>query len=95
MKKLLFIMALGTATLFLLAYPKTGVLAADNQHQQLFESKCSKCHALDRVKNAHQTKAQLSETIKRMAKKQGADISAEDLEALDEYILTLDLDTGS
>jgi len=95
MKKLLFIIALVVATLFLLVYPKNRVLAADNPHQQLFEKKCIKCHSLERVKNAHQTKTQMSETIKRMAKKPGADISAEDLEALDEYILTLDPDTGS
>ncbi len=69
--------------------------AAEDPHKLLFENKCSKCHNPDRIKKFHKDKKGMSETIKRMSNKKGSDITQEELDAIDEYILSLDPDTGS
>lgn len=73
----------------------TNLWAVENPHKMLFENKCSKCHNPDRIKKFHKDKKEMSETIKRMSGKKGSNISQEELDAIDEYILSLDYDTGS
>lgn len=69
--------------------------AVDELHKQLFTNKCGKCHSPERIKQFHGNRKELLELIKRMSGKPGAAIDQEELEKLDEYILSLDLDTGS
>ncbi len=73
----------------------TNLRATEDPHKMLFDNKCSKCHSPDRIKKFPKNKKEMSETIKRMSGKKGANISQEELDAIDEYILSLDLDTGS
>ena len=68
---------------------------SDNPHKELFESKCTKCHDLKRVDRSHKANKDLTGIINKMSKKKGSDISQEDLDAIDEYILSLDFDIGS
>ncbi|HDS16437.1 MAG TPA: hypothetical protein ENN66_07505 [Proteobacteria bacterium] len=69
--------------------------AADELHRQLFTVKCSKCHSADKIKQFHGNQQQLLKLLQRMSGKHGAEIKPEDLEKIDEYILSLDLTTGS
>jgi len=61
-----------------------GFLGAPSRH--LFESRCTKCHPLDTVLSAHGKGRMSVETIRKMKRKKGADISAEDAEAIREYL---------
>jgi hypothetical protein len=62
--------------------------AAPDTQQQIFETKCQKCHSLDRVKEAHLTREMVKPTIDRMKSKPGADISQTEAETLYEYLST-------
>lgn len=81
--------------MFATLFPPAIAGAVDNLHKQLFTDKCGKCHSSERIKQFHGNRKQLLELIKRMSEKPGATIDQEELEKLDEYILSLDLDTGS
>ena len=47
----------------------------------LFEEKCTKCHTLDRIIQAHKNGTLTKDTIKTM-KKKGADITEEEIESI-------------
>ncbi len=64
---------------------QAGDTAADPQ-QQLFESKCQKCHSLDKVNEAHLTLDRVRPTVDRMKSKPGADISQKDADSLYEFL---------
>ena len=75
--------------------PLASARAVDPMHKQLFSDKCGKCHSAERIRQFHGNRKQLLELIQRMSQKPGAEIKPEDLEKIDEYILSLDLATGS
>ena len=58
----------------------------DNPHKKLFETKCQKCHSLERIKEAHLTKEKAKETVERMRKKEGASISKEEAVSIFDYL---------
>jgi hypothetical protein len=62
--------------------------AAADPHQKLFETKCQKCHSLERVKEAHLTRDMVKPTVDRMKSKPGAEISENDAATLYEFLGT-------
>ena len=54
--------------------------------KELFETKCQKCHSLDRIKDAHLTTDKAKTVVERMRKKAGADISPTDAESIYRYL---------
>ena len=54
--------------------------------KELFETKCQKCHSLERIEEAHLTRDTAKEIVERMRKKPGADISPADAEAIYQYL---------
>ena len=54
--------------------------------QQMLETKCQKCHSLERVKEAHLTRDQVKPTLDRMKSKPGADISPTEADSLYEFL---------
>jgi hypothetical protein len=59
----------------------------NNQSQkELFEEKCQKCHALERIEEAHLTRDTAKQVVERMRKKAGADISPADAESIYQYL---------
>ncbi len=62
--------------------------AASDPHEKLFETKCQKCHSLERVKAAHLTRDMVKPTVDRMKSKPGADISENDAATLYEFLST-------
>lgn len=62
--------------------------APADPHQKLFETKCQKCHSLERVKEAHLTRDMVKPTVDRMKSKPGADISENDAVTLYEFLGT-------
>jgi cytochrome c2 len=60
-------------------------------HRAMFQEKCQKCHRLDMVIKAHQTKdeAQMKMTIERMSKKKGSEISKKDIDKIHESMFML------
>ncbi len=66
----------------------TDAAPSPDPHQQLFETKCQKCHSLERVKEAHLTRDQVKPTLDRMKSKPGADISPTEADSLYEFLST-------
>ena len=64
----------------------TDAASPQDPHRALFETKCQKCHSLDRVKEAHLTRDTAKATVERMQSKPGADISPSEAETLYEYL---------
>ena len=64
----------------------TDAVTPKDPHRELFETKCQKCHSLERVKEAHLTSETAKETVERMKNKPGADISQAEAEKLYEYL---------
>lgn len=60
--------------------------AGNSPQKELFENKCQKCHALERVRQAHLTRDRAKEVVERMRKKPGADISKADAESIYRYL---------
>ena len=58
----------------------------DDPHKKLFETKCQQCHSLQKIKDAHLTKEKAKETIERMSKKQGANISKDETAKIYDYL---------
>ncbi len=60
-------------------------------HRAMFQEKCQKCHGLDVVIKAHQTKdeAQMKMTIERMSKKKSSKISKRDIEKIHKSMFML------
>jgi len=58
----------------------------DDPHKKLFKTKCKQCHSLERIKGAHLTKEKAKETVEKMRKKEGANISKEEADSIYEYL---------
>ncbi|MFQ5869316.1 MAG: hypothetical protein ACE5JC_05390 [Candidatus Zixiibacteriota bacterium] len=60
-------------------------------HRAMFQARCQKCHGLDVVIKAHQTKdeAQMKMTVERMAKKKEAKIGKKDIDKIHESMYML------
>jgi len=54
--------------------------------KELFETKCQKCHSLERIKEGHLTRDTAKQVVERMRKKAGADISQADAETIYRYL---------
>jgi hypothetical protein len=54
----------------------------EGPEKRLFQTKCQKCHTLDRIEKAHLTDATAKETVEKMRKKEGANISKSDAETI-------------
>jgi len=67
------------------------LLPMEDPHKGLFQEKCGKCHSLDKVVMAHQTKsdAELKQIIERMAKKEKSGISKEEIQKIHESMMIL------
>jgi len=64
------------------------VNAADEKkvsHQQLFKSKCTKCHYTDRARKMHGTKKNFAEIIKQMIAK-GAEVNDDEAKKIAEFL---------
>jgi len=57
-----------------------------NPSRFLFEAKCTKCHGLDRVIEAHKKGTLTKETIKKMQQKKGSDIQAQEVDPIYEFM---------
>jgi len=62
-----------------------GFLSAPSRH--VFEARCTKCHTMDTVLSAHRKGRMTLETIQKMRRKKGADISPEDEETIREFVI--------
>lgn len=60
----------------------------EDPHKKIFETKCQQCHSLEKIKAAHLTKEKAKETVERMSKKQGANISKDEAEKIYDYLGT-------
>jgi nitrate/TMAO reductase-like tetraheme cytochrome c subunit len=60
------------------------LLPVEEPHKNLFQEKCGKCHSLDLVVKAHQTKddAEMQAIIEKMAEKKKSGISKEEIEKI-------------
>jgi cytochrome c5 len=65
-----------------LSSDKMGEMDAKN----LFESKCSLCHTIERPKSKNKTKAGWETTVKRMKNKNGAPVTDEEAKAIIDYL---------
>ncbi len=54
----------------------------EGPEKQLFQTKCQKCHSLDRIQKAHLTEQTARDTVEKMRKKEGANISKNDAETI-------------
>lgn len=54
--------------------------------RKVFEEKCSKCHALDRVSSYHETDGKAKEVTEKMSKKTGANISDDEKKKVEQYL---------
>jgi len=53
---------------------------------ELFETKCSSCHATDQAEQIHLSKRGFLDIIKRMVKKEGSDISEEEAKKIADFL---------
>lgn len=58
----------------------------DEPHKELFETKCKKCHSLERIKEAHLTKEKAKEMVEKMREKEGANISKNEADSIYDYL---------
>jgi cytochrome c5 len=65
-----------------LSSDKMGEMDAKN----LFESKCSLCHTIERPKSKSKTKARWEATVMRMKNKNGCPVSDEEAKAIIDYL---------
>jgi cytochrome c5 len=67
------------------------LLPVEEPHPGLFQEKCGKCHSLDKVVKAHQTKdeAEMEKIVERMAAKKGSGISQEEVDKINQSMLML------
>jgi DNA-directed RNA polymerase subunit M/transcription elongation factor TFIIS len=67
------------------------LLPLEEPHKGMFQEKCGKCHSLDVVVKAHQTKdeAEMKTIIERMAEKKGSGIKKEEIEKIHDSMLML------
>jgi cytochrome c5 len=60
-------------------------LSSPSRH--VFEARCTKCHGMDTLLSAHGKGKMTVETVQKMRKKKGADISAEDEKTIQEFVI--------
>jgi len=60
--------------------------AKDEPNAQLFQTKCQKCHSLERINEAHLTRDKARTVVEKMRSKEGANISQEDAKSIYEYL---------
>jgi hypothetical protein len=67
------------------------LLPLEEPQKNLFQEKCGKCHSLDKVVKAHQTKdeGEMKMIIERMAKKEKSGISEEEIEKINRSMFML------
>ena len=60
------------------------LLPVEDPHHGLFQEKCGKCHSMDKVVKAHQTKddAEMTKIIERMAKKEKSGIGPDEIQKI-------------
>jgi nitrate/TMAO reductase-like tetraheme cytochrome c subunit len=56
-------------------------------HHAAFESTCSSCHSLDKIKTAHVDKSKAKEIVEKMARKPKSQINPEDFDSYEEYLM--------
>ena len=81
MKKRFFLTVLSISALVFVVAAQS---RAQNQlsEEELFVSKCTKCHDAERAKKIHGTTSNFKETIKGMQSKEGANISDQEVDAI-------------
>ena len=62
------------------------LLPTEEPHKALFQEKCGKCHSVDKVVMAHQTKtdAEMEEIVQKMAKKEKSGISQDEIQKINQ-----------
>jgi cytochrome c2 len=67
------------------------LLPMEDPHKGEFQEKCGKCHSLDKVVMAHQTKGddEMKEIIERMARKEKSGISKDEVEKIHQSMMML------
>lgn len=67
------------------------LLPLEEPHKGLFQEKCGKCHSLDKVVKAHQTKdpAEMKKIVEKMAVKKGSGISKEEIDKINQSMFML------
>lgn len=67
------------------------LLPVEEPHKGLFQEKCGKCHSVDKVVKAHQTKdeAGMKDIIQKMAEKEKSGISKEEMEKIHQSMIIL------
>jgi hypothetical protein len=69
------------------AYAQEKEKSPDKASQkQLFETKCQRCHSLERIEKAHLNKDTAKQVVERMRKKAGSGISVADAETINTYL---------
>lgn len=60
------------------------LLPVDDPHKGLFQEKCGRCHSMDKVVKAHQTKtdAEMAKIIERMADKEKSGIGKNEIQRI-------------
>ena len=78
--------------LFLTVLPEAiaqakGEPSKDDPHKKLLlETKCQKCHSLEKIKEAHLTKEKAKEVVEKMRNKKGANISKDEADQIYDYL---------
>jgi cytochrome c2 len=67
------------------------LLPMEDPHKGLFQEKCGKCHSLDKVVKAHQTKndVEMKKIIERMAAKEKSGISKDEIDKINQSMFIL------
>jgi len=92
MKKLMLTILFSMFLLFLTVLPEAiaqakGEPPKDDPHKKLLlETKCQKCHSLEKIKEAHLTKEKAKEVVEKMRNKKGANISKDEATQIYEYL---------
>ncbi|GAB6183045.1 hypothetical protein [Thermodesulfovibrio hydrogeniphilus] len=73
-------------TFFALSSFTSFACAQDLKPVQVFESKCSKCHSIDRPKSQKKTADEWRRTVKRMQSKKNANINDAEAETIIKYL---------
>jgi len=58
----------------------------EGPEKKLFQTKCQKCHSIDRIEKAHLTKETAKDTVEKMRKKEGANISESEAKSIYKHL---------
>ena len=92
MKRLMLTILFSMFLLFSTVLPEAmaqakGEPSKDDPHKKLLlETKCQKCHSLEKIKEAHLTKEKAKEVVEKMRNKKGANISKDEATQIYEYL---------